>query len=1011
MLSLLSHYFHPPLLIKSVTVILALVFSLAMSRPAPTSAICSSFTPIYVKAAAVGANNGADWANAYTGLQDALAQAAACPAANQQIWVAAGVYYPDIGAGQIDNLRTSTFALLNGVALYGGFAGTEIQLSQRNWVTQPTILNGDLDGNDAGSPTGSNAYHVTTGSGTNNTAVLDGFTITAGLATESAQHSSGGGMTNSGGSPTITNSAFTGNKASAGGGMYNIGSNPTIINVSFSDNHALDGGGLYNYSSSPNITNVVFFGNQASQSGGAILNSQSSTLVLTNATISGNQAQYGGGLFNAEFSYPIIRNSIFWGNSATIGPENLILGSSTPTYSYSLVQGCSPSGLWDTLKCGTDGGNNRTDADPLFVTPVSAVSAPTTSGDYRLQKNSPALNVGNNAFNTTVTDLDTNPRIANAIIDLGAYEYQVLLCPAGGVLFVDVDAAGAAIGQDWPSAFPKLQNALAVVESCEIWVAAGVYYPDEGFDQTDDLLTSTFALKNGVRIYGGFVGTETQRTQRNWTANLTVLSGDLYQNDTTDSYGVITDTEYMSGNNAHHVVTGSGTDSSAVLDGFTITGGMATLSFVAPCGPHCGGGLYIVSGSPVLVNLAFSGNQAVVGGGMVTLGGSSPTIAHITFTGNRANSSGGGMASDNSSPSITYATFTGNHAGQAGGGMYTYASDLTLTDSAFIGNESVYLGGGLANEESSPLLTHTTFSGNKAGLEGGGIWNWYSSPLLFTVLISNNSAQYGAGIYNIFSANPTLSDVTIANNSAAFNGGGMFNEESNPLLTYTTFSGNKAWFGGGMFNSESNPSLVNTTFTGNQADLGGGIQNNSSNPILVGVLFSGNHATFGAGMYNTDSSPTLTNVTFSGNRAGTGGGIFNRSASNPLIRNSLIWGNLATIGSQVANQDSSTPTFTFSLVSGCKPDGVWNPACGTDNGSNLADADPLFFFQASPFATPTTSGNYRLQNTSPALNLGQNAFNPSPTDLDGNARIVDAVIDLGVYEYHGFLVYIPLIRR
>src|SRR5690606_26038037 len=99
---------------------------------------------IYVNAKAGTGGDGSSWPDAYTSLQDALAEAGD----GDEIWIAAGVYYPDEGIGQINDNRDSTFNIPPGVALYGGFAGGEVKLEDRNWDTRPTVLSGDIDGDD-----------------------------------------------------------------------------------------------------------------------------------------------------------------------------------------------------------------------------------------------------------------------------------------------------------------------------------------------------------------------------------------------------------------------------------------------------------------------------------------------------------------------------------------------------------------------------------------------------------------------------------------------------------------------------------------------------------------------------------------------------------------------------------------------------------------------------------------------------------------------------------------------
>ena len=87
-----------------------------------------------------------------------------------------------------------------------------------------------------------------------------------------------------------------------------------------------------------------------------------------------------------------------------------------------------------------------------------------------------------------------------------------------------------------------------------IWVADGVYYPDVGVTQVDNAITSTFELlDNVILLYGGFdPGSGIDEFQeRDWETYKTVLSGDLEQNDIIDAYGVVTDTENISGKNAY----------------------------------------------------------------------------------------------------------------------------------------------------------------------------------------------------------------------------------------------------------------------------------------------------------------------------------------------------------------------------------------------------------------------------------------------------------------------------
>jgi uncharacterized repeat protein (TIGR01451 family) len=389
------------------------------------------------------------------------------------------------------------------------------------------------------------------------------------------------------------------------------------------------------------------------------------------------------------------------------------------------------------------------------------------------------------------------------------------------------------------NAYPKLQNALATASAgTEIWVAKGVYYPDEGTGQTDNVAYSTFTLKDGVAIYGGFVGSETSRDQRNWTTNRTVLSGDLGQNDTTDSE---TGMPRIAGMNAYHVVRSTNVTSSTVLDGFSIVAGYTNV-------------------------------YSEPNGGGMSNNNSSPTLTNLTFSNNRASIGGGGMSNNNSSPRLSNVTFSNNIASY-GGGMY--------------------------NDRGSPMLLDVLFDNNNVSSEGGGMYNDHSNPTLTNVTFRNHYANYGGGMYNNYTSNLTLSNVTFSSNKAS-NGGGMYNDHSNPSLLGTFFTNNYASSnGGGMCNDYSSPTLTNGTFTSNRATNGGGVyNNNNSSPTLSNVTFTNNSATNGGGVYNNSGTPTFSNVSLLYNSAiVSGGGLYSAGGSISVIKvvNSLMYGNLASL--------------------------------------------------------------------------------------------------------------------
>ncbi len=292
----------------------------------------------------------------------------------------------------------------------------------------------NIDGNNIAETTsdiqGSNSYHVIFANGVDNTALLEGFIITAGKASGSSHYSTGGGMYIKNSSLFLNDLIFSGNLAADGGGGVNNtnSSNPTMTNLTFSGNAADSGGGLQNADTSgPKLTNLVFSGNTASKGGGGMFNDNSSP-ILVNSTFSNNLADNGGGIANTK-SNPDLSNTILWGNNASSLGNQVYNDASTPTIVSSLIQDCGNSGTgWDA-SLGTDNGHNI-DKDPLFVDPDGIDSLTGTLDDnLRLQNGSPANNIGNNSAipSEIFTDRDGNPRIIG-IVDLGAYESALRIC-------------------------------------------------------------------------------------------------------------------------------------------------------------------------------------------------------------------------------------------------------------------------------------------------------------------------------------------------------------------------------------------------------------------------------------------------------------------------------------------------------------------------------------------------------------------------------------------------------
>ncbi|MFQ5490569.1 MAG: right-handed parallel beta-helix repeat-containing protein, partial [Phycisphaerae bacterium] len=392
---------------------------------------------------------------------------------------------------------------------------------------------------------------------------------------------------------------------------------------------------------------------------------------------------------------------------------------------------------------------------------------------------------------------------------------------AGQIIYVDAAATGSRTGQSWESAFDNLQDALdRAVAGQEIWVAQGTYVPTARRDPAN-LRSASFALVNGVAVYGGFAGSEPARSQRNWVANRTVLSGDTFGDDGPNFTNI---TE-----NTYHVVTAMGVESATVLDGVVITRGNAT---GAPGGdPVHGGGVFIVDASPSFQHCVFLENTGFLGGGAFVMADtqSRPTFVDCAFERNDttlAGGDGGGLYTwESSSVTLIRCDFRGNTSGDNGGGvMHLLGDHLTAINCRFLGNVAngttgPGVGGGAAVFRPAEFV-NCTFVGNVAdgtedNLGGGGIYSeLQSGPSSFfnCTFVANWAGQHGGGLFIlhqppviancIFWANIDLAGTN--NNEAAQIGRFVEFGIQRPIPDHCTVQG---WSGamGGLGNIGLNP--------------------------------------------------------------------------------------------------------------------------------------------------------------------------------------------------------------
>ena len=391
---------------------------------------------------------------------------------------------------------------------------------------------------------------------------------------------------------------------------------------------------------------------------------------------------------------------------------------------------------------------------------------------------------------------------------------------AGSVLYVDADnIAGPWDGKSWATAYQGVQEGLDSTEQAggEVWVAEGKYHPTDNGNRE-----ISFQLKSGVDLYGGFKGAESALDQRDWEANVTMLSGDIGKpGDDSD--------------NCYHVVLGA---NGATIDGFTITGGngLGAMGEGGPGGPggpgagpppqgppgepgagglppiHItpeivlsgpnptqGGGILNYQAAPIVRNCIISNNSAGKGGGAYSMCNQSgmfrapvaageepdyPTFVNVTFIDNHARGRGGGAANDlGTHPTYINCSFINNVCDDKGGGMYNdFGCSPTITSCVFAGNSAVTAGAMGNDGSSSPDITGCTFTGNYAKDLGAALYQ-------------------GTGPAN----NPTITNCILWGNIAPSGAREMFNwHECSPVVTCSCVEGGYP----GIGNIDSDPLFV-----------------------------------------------------------------------------------------------------------------------------------------------------------------------------------------------------------
>ena len=783
----------------------------------------------YVSPTAQGTGDGSSWTNATT-LTDALGKAVA----GDQIWVQ--------GFDQINNsnelyivpesMKATGFTLNSGVQLYGGFAGTEITLDDRETLGKPyqlkyrSVLSGDVSMNDvvdntnlifpANSTRTDNATHVlsidmtpTSGSGNNNTypTVVNGFSIGGGQA-DGTDEKGGGiyihGDNTNGGIFRIERCFFVNNYATQGGAIYvaaevqNQNNNYSLVNQCAVYNNAAGargaivnaGGGIY-LAGAATVVNSTIFNNE---NGGIRLSGKSR---VVNTTVARNT---GAGIdLIQENDGSSVLNSIIWGNTS-------LFAQYSPQFSHSAYHEVTADADDASGNVYVATENNGDTNAPMFDAPSVKTSFDRDFNwrqmayplwSWNVLEGSVMHDKGDGTVYQSTTygnqDMAGNPRM-DGVIDIGAYEFQKI--PTSRIRYVKKGGTGD--GSSWDNASGDLQKMIDELAQNnpqnlpgEVWVAAGTYAPQSQLI-SGTAYSASFRMRDGISVYGGFAGTETTKQERKkgtmpWDyTNVTILEGAYYDHAnlqwnnnkwtlTSDSRHVVWFAP-MPGEAAFTRVT--------ILDGVTIRGGYAQGGTgLDDFMTDRGGGVYMDGANAYLTNCVVKENYATGNGGGIYL--RDGRVQTSLVYNNNADADGGAVYVDNRG--LVHRSMLANNSAHNGAGVYLHneadndhpeyliLSTCVVSNNTMSGNGAIYCDkGGVLMQNTitnNHCVTATDATDSKASQTGGIYIDEYA--LVLNSVIWNNRK----GTINIpmYVRNPSASTVRFLYNAISGTNNAVWN--------------------------------------------------------------------------------------------------------------------------------------------------------------------------------------------------------------------------------------------
>jgi hypothetical protein len=912
-------------------------------------------------AVAGGSGNGSSWENAYSNLQSALQAARS----GDEVWIAAGVYFPDVGPGRVPDSASSRFEIPAGVAVFGGFSGNETSLTQRDPLVYRTVLSGDLQQDDhdpdgdgitarAEDLRGVNATVVVSMSGFSTGGRLDGLVITGGDG-----NSQGGGLTVTRTDVVVARCEFRGNRASTGGGISMTANGGFLVNCVISGNRAtLDGGGL-RINGTNTISGCVFLANSAARMGGGLLLENSGHFIIGNCTFTANRAaQHGGAIRGVMGSRTqvLIQNSILWNNEA-FGVTDTSSSSyyaaqsgGTPAdFRNSIVANSGGSGSW-LLPLTRDLGGNL-DTDPSFVQAPAIGAIPTLGPEgLRLNPGSPAINAGSlallaadradldhdqNTFEPQPFEVGGGARVLNGAIDMGAHEGVKGPAVVGGAPRIELEpGSGLHPGiVDFSDIFDETAVSFAVASMTPAGRITAVLDPVTGMLD----LTVLPGAVGEVRLM--VAASDASGGVSHVSLSISIFPPVLFVDAAATGAGTglswvdaiphLQDALALGGSN-HEIWIAAGVQRPDLGSG--VAPGNADARFVVPAGVSLRGGFASgqtdpaqrAAGARTILSADVDENDIDADGdGLVdsiagVAGANAKLLLEITgaplgsvldhfvVNGAAGTTTGGGLRIRNSALTVRRCDFIANQATQGAGAHVQSDKEIHFEECTFQHNLALQSGGGVRVVGNSVVFTGCHFEVNESRSGGGGLAATDGSLKLFGCEFVGNQLT-------------TTSDQ----------GGALRVQGMAVLARDCYFIGNAAvstfGYGGAIYGISSNIDLLRCGFESNAAYDGGALfLDGGTVTRLVQAEFGGNSSgSDGGAIYLDEAELWVAASEFIGNTsAGDGGAVYNYGAT-PEFHGCTFSGNDAVSGGggAIYNRTWTSATPAAPLLTNCI---IWN---------------------------------------------------------------------------------------